>query len=67
MKLGDATAAALEKLGITSERIESWLGVPCNCEERRIKLNQLDTWARRIIKGRTERALDHLQEILEQP
>lgn len=64
--LGDSVASALAAVGVTPERVEKWLGRPCGCEERQIKLNQLDIWARRVLKGRTEQAVYYLKLMLEE-
>lgn len=45
--LGDLIERALAKVGVTTERVERWLGRPCGCKERRDKLNQLTAWAAR--------------------
>lgn len=44
-RLGDAVKKALEGVGVTTERVSRWLGRPCDCEERRLKLNALSEWA----------------------
>lgn len=62
--LGDTVATALERCGITPDRVERWLGVPCGCEDRQEKLNQLHAWAKRVIKGRTDRAVEYINEML---
>lgn len=64
--LGDRLAGAMERVGITPERVESWLGAPCGCEDRQRKLNQLHAWASRILRGKLDRAEHFLNEILEQ-
>lgn len=46
MELGDRIGVALERIGVTEERVEKWLGKPCGCARRRRKLNNLDRWAR---------------------
>lgn len=66
MMLGDAVALALKQVGITPERVTEWLGEPCKCLERQEKLNRLDAWARRVIKGRTARARLYLESIMEE-
>jgi len=66
MKLGDALEAALKTVGITEERVTAWLGRPCNCRERREKLNRLGMWATRIHVGKTERAEEYLDQIIEE-
>ena len=62
--LGDAVHDALEFAGVTSDRVERWLGAPCACEERRQKLNQLGWWAARVVKGRTDKAREYLEQLL---
>lgn len=64
MNLGDAIHTAFSSVGITSERVERWLGRPCNCEERRRKLNQLGAWAKRILAGKTSEAKEHLDAMM---
>ena len=36
----------LSKVGVTEERVSSWLGKPCGCKARREKLNKLHSWAK---------------------
>lgn len=62
--LGDAVAYALGVVGITKERVSSWLGRPCNCKERQERLNRLGAWARRILAGKTEKAKEYLDDII---
>lgn len=62
--LGDVIHNALAILGITTERVEKWLGSPCKCEERQAKLNTLGRWATRVIANKTERAEEFLNKIL---
>lgn len=64
--LGDVIESALSSVGVTQEAVFKWLGVPCNCEERKQKLNQLSTWARRVVKGHTEGAIRFLNEMIGQ-
>ena len=63
MEAGDMVERALATLGLTSQRLEEWLGEPCNCRERKEKLNQLSHWAKRIVSGKTKGALDFLTRI----
>ena len=63
-ELGDQVHDALQIVGVTPERVEDWLGRPCNCEEYRDKLNRISVWARRIIKGKLESATKYLEQIL---
>ena len=51
VELGDAVAAALAVVGITSKRVERWLGRPCRCKRRQEKLNQLDRYVTKILSG----------------
>lgn len=61
--LGDTIQRALETVGITRQRVKTWLG-DCCCEERREKLNQLDMACRRILKGRIESGKIYLERLL---
>jgi hypothetical protein len=64
--LGDKIGKALEIVGVTSERVEKWLGRPCNCEERKAKLNRLGAWVERILIGKTQNAEQYLNHIMGQ-
>jgi hypothetical protein len=76
-RLGDAIEKALTKVGITKEKVETWLGRPCGCNERKEKLNRLSDWVMRTIKsetkeeqgtqGETERVKREMEEALNQP
>lgn len=55
-ELGDQVEAALKLLRITSEKVEKWLGRPCNCEARKQKLNQLSRWAKRILARKSAKS-----------
>lgn len=61
--LGDLVEKALTKVGITKERVEQWIGGPCGCEERKRKLNNLTTWAKRAL-GMESDAEAELRELL---
>lgn len=50
LRLGDKVEAALKAVGVTKERVSKWLGRPCNCDERKQKLNQLSEWAQNATK-----------------
>lgn len=63
-QFGDSIEQALIILGVTKERVSKWLGKPCNCEERQRKLNELGTWAVRVVKGKTSGAIDYLNHII---
>ena len=62
--LGDSISSALASVGVTQQRVSSWLGKPCRCPEYVEKLNQLDSWARRIVNGKIEQASCYLEQIL---
>jgi hypothetical protein len=49
--LGDHVSAALSSVGITKELVSDWLGEECGCAERQEKLNQLGSWASRVVQG----------------
>jgi len=63
--LGDVVERALTKVGITKKRVEKWLGRPCGCSKRKERLNQLGAWASRILEGRTNKAKEHLEELID--
>jgi hypothetical protein len=50
--LGDKISQALSTVGITQDRVSSWLGAPCGCRERQEKLNLLHNWAKRFFAGK---------------
>lgn len=60
---GDFLAGALEKIGITKERVSAWLGVDCGCAERQEKWNRLGAWVRNWLLGRASR--EDLEKILD--
>ena len=64
--LGDLVEKALATVGLTSERVTTWLGKPCNCRERRDKLNALDHWAQRVLRGAVDNAQTYLNQLLEE-
>ncbi len=63
-RLGDMVEQALSSVGITSERVERWVGKPCGCKERRERLNALGSWVKRVLSGKTEDAAQHLDGII---
>ena len=66
MKLGDAVSAALSKVGITEERVSSWIGEGCGCGERRKKLNALSDWVMKKVGVMTdEEAKKDLEKTIE--
>lgn len=64
MELGTTISLALKLVGISPERIENWLGIPCGCKEREEKLNQLGAWAWRVARGKTQDALKYLHQLI---
>lgn len=61
--IGDVIASALNTVGLTEERVETWLG-DCGCKERRAKLNQLTNWAIRVLTITQEHAIEYLNQIV---
>jgi len=57
--LGDVIESALTAVGITSDRVESWLGKKCNCKARKEKLNKLSKWASQVLTATTKDAASH--------
>jgi len=41
-----------------------WLGGACGCEGRRDRLNALGAWARRVLAGKREQAVEYLDRII---
>lgn len=62
--LGDQLESALRTVGITTERVEWWLGQPCGCDERKYRLNQLGSWAAHVLQGNLDKAKEYLDSIL---
>lgn len=63
-KIGDAIERALATVGITPERVETYLGRPCRCRERKRKLNEVGNWAYRILSGNTDKAKEEFDKIV---
>ena len=62
--LGDLIEQALQAAGITSARVEEWLGKPCGCKERQAKLNAVQSWAARVVRGKRDQAAEYLHRLL---
>lgn len=62
--LGDVVQTALTRLGITTDQVESWLGRPCGCSERKEKLNALHLWAKQAARLTQDRAREFLNRLL---
>lgn len=65
--IGAGIEKALELVGIDERLVGEFLGRPCNCEERRRKLDALEAFARRVLKGKIEGASRYLANILSAP
>jgi len=63
-ELGDLVSDALATVGITKERVSTWLGRPCGCGQRQERLNQLSRWAKHVLAGQTEDAKKYLERII---
>lgn len=62
--LGDHVESALTAVGITSERVEKWLGRPCGCKARKAKLNKLSDWVSSVVTGTKAEAVERLEEMI---
>lgn len=62
--IGTTIENALTMVGVTSERVERWLGKPCKCKERKEKLDALGHWAQRVLSGKVDQAKDYLERII---
>ncbi len=62
--LGDRIERALALAGITSERVDAWVGQPCGCRERRDRLNQLGWWTEMVIKNKLTQAAGFLMRMM---
>lgn len=73
--LGDKVESALTSVGVTKDRVEKWLGRPCNCTERKRKLNNLGNWLNSFFSsGNTDiqsemknEAAEALEKIIQDP
>lgn len=61
--VGDRIHDALIIVGVTDERV-SRLIKNCRCPERRDMMNRIGAWADRVIAGKTEKALEYLEQII---
>jgi len=53
-RLGDQIESALNLVGVTQERVEKWIGGPCNCPERKKNYNALSDWAQDVLFGKLD-------------
>lgn len=63
LELGDRVEQALTAVGITKDRVSSWLGDGCRCGERQEKLNQLNRWAKRVVRGKLDNAKGYFDKM----
>ena len=63
--MGDLVHDALARVGVTPERVIRWLG-DCGCCDRQEKLNQLGAWAKRVVAGRLDGAVEYLRKITDE-
>jgi len=61
--LGDVVERALARVGVTPGRVERVLGRPCACQDRKEKLDDLQRWAVRTLRG-AGGAAEHLRRLL---
>jgi hypothetical protein len=61
--LGDVIHRALSSVGVTPERVSRWVGRECGCKERQDRLNSLSFWARRVMAGKTAKAVEFLKAL----
>ena len=64
IELGDAIERSLRTVGVKDERVSTWLGEPCGCDERKERMNQLSIWAKRIARGKLKNAKEFLVTII---
>lgn len=64
LNLGDHVKTALSAVGISEQRVQSWIGGPCSCEERRRKLNQLGWACEAFLRGKVRNAKELFEELL---
>lgn len=64
IRLGDRIETALQLVGITKERVSTWLGSPCSCSERQNKLNQLSNAAEEALKSGVDKAKSLFKKML---
>jgi hypothetical protein len=56
--------SALKAVGITSERMERWIGKPCGCKERKERMNLLGTCLKLVALRRTDEAKKCFEDLL---
>lgn len=64
MQVGSNIAKALETIGVTPERVSTWIGAPCGCVERKEKLDALGAWASRVVSGKVEGMKSFLERLI---
>ena len=69
LRVGTVIERGLRLVGITSERIEAYLGVKCGCKERRRKLNALSdlAWGILTLRVPLSEAVARFHELTGEP
>ena len=62
--LGDAIKETLSAIGITQERVSSWMGRECGCAARQEKMNKLDELVRRKASDGLEAAKGWFKKLI---
>jgi hypothetical protein len=57
---GDLIASALSAVGVTQERVSSWIGGECGCAARQEKLNRLGAWAASFLSGAPTEQIENM-------
>lgn len=52
LRLGDEVGKALDRIGVTKERVQEFLGPECGCDERQARLNDFWVALTRVVEGR---------------
>lgn len=61
--LGHIVERALNAVGVTETAVSAWLGRPCNCRERKEKLDRLGWWAAQVVRSSAD-SFGKLQDAL---
>ena len=64
MGLGDLIERGLRAVGVTEERVTSFLGRPCGCKARKRKLNLLSDIAAKALAGNIAGAKQDMEVLL---
>ena len=62
----DPITRAIEMIGREGDRVKRWMAEGCgNCADSRRKRAKIGAWASRVLQGKTEKAQEYLEKILE--